>query len=146
VTTTLDTNVLLYASDESSSFHGPALDLLETLAAGPDLVYVFWPVALGYLRISTHPAIFQKPLSPADAMANVDDLVSRPHVRTGGEADGFWDMYQQVATQVLVRGNLVPDSHIVALMRQHGVPTIWSHDRDFRKFPGIKVRDPFPET
>jgi predicted nucleic acid-binding protein len=31
----------------------------------------------------------------------------------------------------------------VALMRQHGVSTIWSHDRDFLKFRGIKVQDPF---
>ena len=49
MTTTLDTNVLVYASDESSSFHERAMRLLETLAAGPDLVYLFWPVALGYL-------------------------------------------------------------------------------------------------
>ena len=146
MTATLDTNILLYASDESSSFYGPAIELLETLAAGPDLVYLFWPVALGYLRISTHPAIFQKPLSAAEAMANVDDLVSRSHVRTGGEADGFWETYQEVATQVNVRGNLVPDSHIVALMRQHGVSTIWSHDRDFLKFPEIKVQDPFAKA
>jgi toxin-antitoxin system PIN domain toxin len=143
VTATLDTNVLLYASDESCPFHGPAIDLLETLAAGPDLVYLFWPVALGYLRISTHPAIFQKPLSPAEAMANLDDFVTRPHVRTGGEADDFWDTYRELASLVTVRGNLVPVSHVVALMRQHGVSTIWSQDRDFLKFPGIKVQDPF---
>lgn len=143
MTATLDTNVLVYASDESSSLHERAIGLLETLAAGPDLFYLFWPVALGYLRISTHPAIFRKPLSAAEAMANVDELVSRPHVRTGGEADGFWDAYRGVTRGVPVRGNLVPDAHVVALMRQHGVSTIWSHDRDFLKFPGISVRDPF---
>ena len=96
MTATLDTNVLIYASDESSSFHGRAIDLLEELASGPDLVYLFWPVALGYLRIATHPAIFQKPLSMAEAVSNVEDLVSRSHVRTGGEADGFWDLYRHV--------------------------------------------------
>ena len=146
MTVTLDTNILLYASDESSQFHGSAIELLEMLAAGPDLVYLFWPVVLGYLRISTHPAIFEKPLSPAEAMANVDDLVSRPHVRTCGEADGFWNTYQDVASRVPVRGNLVPDAHITALMQQHGVSNIWSHDRDFRKFTGIKVRDPFAKS
>jgi toxin-antitoxin system PIN domain toxin len=143
VTATLDTNVLLYASDQSSAFHDRALALLGTLATGPDLVYLFWPVALGYLRISTHRAIFQKPLSAAEAMANVDDLVSRPHVRTGGEVDGFWNRYREVTDGVPVRGNLVPDAHIVALMRQHGVTMIWTHDRDFLKFQGINVRDPF---
>jgi uncharacterized protein len=41
------------------------------------------------------------------------------------------------------RGNLVPDTHLVALMHQHGVATIWSHDRDLRRFSAITVRDPF---
>ncbi len=143
MTATLDTDVLIYASDESSSFHTRAIELLEALATGPDLVYLFWPVALSYLRISTHPAIFQKPLSAGEAMANVDDLLSRAHVRTGGESDGFWDAYREVTSRVPARGNLVPDAHIVTLMRQHGVSTIWSHDRDFLKFSGINVRDPF---
>ena len=143
MTATLDTNVLIYASDESSAFHSRAIELLETLVVGPDLVYLFWPVALGYLRISTHPTIFDKPLSPAQATANVDDLVSRPHVRTAGEADGFWDTYRGVTGGTPIRGNLVPDAHVVALMRQQGVSTIWSHDRDFLKFSGITVRDPF---
>ena len=143
MTVTLDTNVLVHASDESSSFHDRAIGLLAALAAGPELVYLFWPVALGYLRIATHPTIFQKPLSAAEATANIDDLVSRPHIRTSGEADGFWGTYRAVTGAVPARGNLVPDAHIVALMLQHGVSTIWSHDRDFLKFPGIKVRDPF---
>ena len=143
MTATLDTNVLIYASDESSSFHDGAIELLEALATGPDLFYLFWPVALGYLRIATHPGIFQKPLSMAEAVSNVEDLVSRSHVRTGGEADGFWDLYRHVTKGAHVRGNLVPDAHIATLMRQHEVSTIWSHDRDFLKFPGISVRDPF---
>jgi len=143
VTVTVDTNVLLYASDDSSSFHDRAIELLRTLAAGPDLVYLFWPVALSYLRIATHPTIFRSPLSMAEASANVDDLVCRPHIRTCGEEEGFWDAYGQVVGATPTRGNLVPDAHLVALMRQHGVSTIWSHDRDLLKFPGIHVRDPF---
>jgi len=42
-----------------------------------------------------------------------------------------------------VRGNLVSDAHLVALMRENGVDTLWSHDRDFRKFEGIRLRDPY---
>ncbi len=42
-----------------------------------------------------------------------------------------------------MRENLVPDAHIVALMHQNGVRTIWTHDRDFRRFDAIDVRDPF---
>jgi hypothetical protein len=28
-------------------------------------------------------------------------------------------------------------------MIQNGVGTIWTHDRDYRRFRGIEVRDPF---
>lgn len=140
---TLDSNILVYASDDESPFQPKALALLENLAAGPDLLYLFWPALFGYLRITTHPAIFQSPLSPAAATANVDKLVRRPHVRNPGEDEGFWELYQLVASETVVRGNLASDAHLVTLMRQHGVETIWTHDKDFKKFSNITVRDPF---
>jgi predicted nucleic acid-binding protein len=57
----------------------------------------------------------------------------------------FWATFRRVATDVRPRGNLVSDAHLVALMLEHGIATIWSHDRDFRKFRGITVRDPFSD-
>lgn len=139
---TVDANVLLYASDEKSPRHEPARRLLERLAAGPGLVYLFWPVAMAYLRIATHPGIFENPLQPGVARANLGKLLDRPHVRSPGEATGFWAVYRDTVGQDVVRGNLVTDSHIAALMRQHGVSTIWTSDRDFRRFPDITARDP----
>lgn len=143
MSTTVDTNVLLYASDEASERHSRARELMEELAEGPDLLYLFWPVLMGYLRIATHPAVFENPLSPDAAKQNVDGLVRRPHVRTPGEDEGFWDLFSTVTGDVVVRGNLVPDAHLVTLMRQYGSTTIWSHDRDLRRFDGVTVRDPF---
>jgi toxin-antitoxin system PIN domain toxin len=87
--------------------------------------------------------LLDAPLTPSVAANNIDQFVYQPHVRLVGELDGFCPAYRRVADAVKPRGNLVPDAHLVALMRQHGVATIWSHDRDFRKFEGITVRDPF---
>lgn len=143
MSTTIDTNVLLYASDEGSAYHTQAGDLLEELAEGPDLLYLFWPVLMGYLRIATHPAIFENPLPSETAIHNIDGLVRRPHVRTPGEDDGFWDLYTSVNVGLVMRGNLVSDAHLATLMRQYGVTRISSHDRDFRRFEGITVHDPF---
>ena len=42
-----------------------------------------------------------------------------------------------------LRGNLVPDAHLASLLRQHGVRTLYTVDRDFRRFPFLDVRDPF---
>ena len=141
----LDANVLLYASDTSSAFHARALAFLERSAQGPELVFLPWPVLMAFLRIATHPSIFERPLSPEEAEANIDALLARPHVRPLGELDGFWQAYSRATDGLVVRGNLVPDAHLAALLLQHGVTTLWTHDRDFRKFEGIRVRDPFAE-
>jgi toxin-antitoxin system PIN domain toxin len=140
---TIDVNILLYASDESSSFHAKAAQLLDSLARGPDLLYLFWPVLIGYLRMSTHPAIFPRPLSVDMANGNVGQLLGLPHARAVGEGDDFWQVYGTVTAGAVVRGNLVSDAHLVALMRENGVGTLWSHDRDFRRFEAVRVRDPF---
>lgn len=143
MSSTVDVNVLLYASDESSAFHPKALELIGRLARGPDLLYLFWPVVMGYLRMATHPAIFPRPLSVEAATGNVEQLLALPHARSAGEGDDFWHVYGAVTSGMVVRGNLVPDAHLVSLMRENGVGTLWTHDRDFRKFEGIRVRDPF---
>ena len=139
---TLDTNLLLFASDEASPFHERARGFLDELASGPSIVYVFWPVVMAYVRIATHASIFRSPLSPVLAMANVESLLARGHVQSPGEQDRFWPVFRDTAESASVRGNLVPDAHLVALMRQNDVSTIYSHDRDFRRFDGIEVIDP----
>ena len=143
MSTAIDANLLLYASDAGSRFHERALEVLRSAAEGPDLLYLFWPVVMAYLRIATHPAVFAHPLAPADATANVEQLLVRPHVRAPGEDDGFWNSFRAVSASTTVRGNLVSDAHVVSLMRQYGVRTILSHDRDFHKFTAITVKDPF---
>jgi toxin-antitoxin system PIN domain toxin len=139
---TVDANVLVYASNEADPVHARARALIDNLAAGPDLVYLFWPVLMGYLRIVTHPAILPRPLPPNAAIGNVTALLSLRHVRAPGEADAFWDIYRATAGDH-TRGNAVPDAHLAALMRQHGVTTIYTRDRDYRRFDGIHVQDPF---
>ena len=140
---TVDANVLIYASDETSAYHSQARAFLEQVASGDELVYLFWPTLIAYLRIATHPAIFEQPLAPGDAVANVDRLLALPHVQTVGEQDRFWLAYRRLAAEADARGNLVPDAHLVALMVENGVRTIWTHDRDYRRFPSIEPRDPY---
>lgn len=143
MSSTVDVNVLLYASDGSSPFHRSASDVLRRIVEGPELVYFFWPVLMGYLRLATHPAVFPKPLSMQNAMANLEELIRLPHARVPGEGEGFWRTYKATTADMVVTGNLVSDAHLVALMRENGVMSVWSRDRDLRKFEGITVRDPF---
>ena len=140
---TVDANVLVYASDESSPVHARARQLVGRLADGPEIAYLFWPTVMAYLRIATHPAVFARPLSIVEAVGNVEQLLARPHVRTTGEGEAFWRSFRDVADDALPSGNLVPDAHLVTLMAENDVRTIWTRDRDFRRFPRIEVLDPF---
>ena len=138
---TVDANVLVYASNRSDPAHASALTLIERLAAGPELLYLFWPALVGYLRIVTHPGILPRPLTPAAALGNITALLAPAHVRARAKPR-LLDTFQTTAGQ-RVRGNEVPDAHLAALMRQHGVGRIYTRDRDFRRFDGITVEDPF---
>jgi len=143
VSAAIDVNPLVYASDTSSPFHDAARAFVEDVASRRELVYVFWPTAMAYLRIVTHPSIFSSPFSPREALANLGALLALPHVRSPGEDAGFWTTFSAVTHEVPPRGNLVPDAHLVALMRTYGVDRIWTRDRDFLRFDGLQVLDPF---
>jgi toxin-antitoxin system PIN domain toxin len=98
---------------------------------------------MGYLRISTHPGIFSSPLSPAEALGNLEALLNLPRVKILTELEGFLEVYREVTGRFPVRGNLVPDAHLAALLRQHDVRMIYTTDTDFKKFDFLKVRNPF---
>lgn len=139
----LDVNVLVYASDRSSDRHVRARRFVESCAAGPEVLCLTWPTLMSYLRIATHPRTFSAPLAPDEALGNVSALIGLPHVRTVSELDGFLDAYKHVAGEAPVRGNLVPDAQVAAILFQHGIRTLYTNDRDFRKFHSLDVRDPF---
>lgn len=138
----IDVNVLLYASDESSPLHQKAAAFLEQCVAGRELFCLAWVTIMSYLRMATHPSIFERPLTPDQAARNVEALLSLPHCRVIGEEEGFWDTYRKITAEVPTRGNLVPDAHLASILVGHGVTTVCTHDRDFRKFSFLDVRDP----
>lgn len=139
----LDVNILLYASDSGSSHHARAAAFLDRCIQEEELFCLAWPTVMSYLRIATHPGVFANPLTPEEAMSNVESLLHLPHARVLSEEEGFWEIYRAVTSRIAVRGNLVPDAHVAAILRQHGVRTFYTRDRDFLKFSFLEVRDPF---
>ena len=142
----IDVNILLYASDASSPLHDKASAFLARCAADRENFCIAWLTAMSYLRIATHPSIFQHPLSHDEAAQNLEALFALPHCHCIGEEDGYWANYRRVTAEVPTRGNLVPDAHLAAVLAQHGVGRIYTHDKDFRKFPPLRVVDPLIES
>jgi toxin-antitoxin system PIN domain toxin len=139
----IDVNILLYASDESSSFYSRARDFLKACTAKDEPLYLCYLTLMSYIRMSTHPRIFTKPLTPLEAMTNVETLATLPQTRLVGEQDGFLDLYKEVTKDVAVRANLVPDAHLLSILRQHGISTLYtSNVGDFRKLGCSDPRNP----
>ena len=138
----IDVNILLYASDDTSPLHEKAAGFLSQCAHGREVFCLAWLTAMSYLRMATHPSIFERPLTPAQALGNIGALLSLPHCRAIGEEASHLQVYQEITREVPARGNLVPDAHLAAVLSQHGVVTLYTHDRDFRKFSFLDVRDP----
>jgi toxin-antitoxin system PIN domain toxin len=117
--------------------------VIEELAPGPEIGYLFWPTVMAYLRISTHPAVFARPLSIVEAVGNIEQLLGRPNVRAVGEGVGFWRVLRDVVADAMPSGGLVPDAHLVSLMLVNEVRTLLTRDRDFRRFRQVTTRNPF---
>lgn len=139
----LDANILIYASDQDSPYYEKATRFLTDCMNNTEPLYICWPTLFAYLRISTHPGIFAAPLTPKAALENVETLRVLPHVRFIGEGEQFWEHYRETCQGLNVRGNLVPDAQVAALLRERGVRRLFSRDRDFLKFPYVELTDPF---
>jgi uncharacterized protein len=139
----VDVNVLVSASHAASPVQRDAREFLERRCAGPEVVFLAWITATSYVRVITDPRILGAPLTPAEALANLRELLEHPNVRTLSEKEGFLADYEQVTAGRPVRGKLVPDAHLATILFQHGIRTLYTADRDFRRFDFLDVRDPY---
>lgn len=134
----VDTNILIYANRAELALHTIARTRLTELAEGPVPWGLPVVVAWGFLRIVTQ-SIFDPPTPIAQAIEFVDRLLGSPTVRVLSPGSRHWELLNAVLGEGQVRGGLVSDAVIVALCREHGVDTLLSNDRDFRRFPDIKL-------
>lgn len=142
----IDANLLLYASNSGCREHAAARAFVMERAADPDLFCLTWPTIFAYLRIATHPSIFERPLSSETAWSNLRQLMNLPRVCIIGEQEDFLSHYEMATKGVVVRGNLVPDAHLAAILHQHGVKRLYSADTDFLKFRFLEVVNPLETT
>lgn len=139
----VDTNILIYAANEDFAEHKQCKDLVEGWCRQRRIWHTTWGIVYEFIRVVTHPRIFEKPWSCAQAWAFIERLLSAPGinvlVETGlhpAAAKEFFSQYPHI------EGNLVFDAHTAILMREHGIGTIYTRDADFNKFSAIRVIDP----
>lgn len=137
-----DVNVLVYAHREDSPSHAAYLEWLENLINSDETFAVSELVLSGFLRIVTHPKIFNPPSSLDDALAFVDVIRQQPNCTVVSAGERHWDIFQKLCQSANARGNLIPDAYHAALALESGCEWITT-DRGFSRYPGLRWRPPF---
>ncbi len=139
----VDTNVLLYAANTDAVEHERCRDLLESWRAQSTVWYTTWGILYEFLRVSTHPRVFDRPWNAFDAWQFVAALLASAGLRVLTETERHAEVTAEVLPQVPgLAGNLFFDARTAVLMREHGVRRIYTRDADFHRFPFIEVLDP----
>ena len=129
----------MHAHRTESQAHVAALTALRSLAVGSSLWGVPVFVIGEFLRVVTHPRAFQPPSTMSEAIDAIQNVLESPTARILAPGARYWALFRESLIDAGASGNLVFDAQIVAVCREHGVTTILTQDRDFRRFSGISI-------
>lgn len=139
--TLVDANLLLFAVDERSPRQQPAARWLTEQLAGPVRIGLPWESLGAFLRLSTHPRVFARPLAPKDATGLVREWLASEVVWIPTPTERHDEVLLSLITTHHVTGNLITDARLAALAIEHGL-TIYSDDTDFARFPEVRWINP----
>lgn len=137
----LDANVLVYAHVEAYGQHVTAREWLEDQLGGTARVGLPWPSLLAFVRLVTNPRVFSDPEDVPSAWEQVQRWLSADSAWTPSPGDGHPTLLGEYLRVPGLRANDVPDAHLAALAREHGLELATS-DAGFARFPGLRWFDP----
>jgi hypothetical protein len=137
----VDANLLLYTYHPRAEQHEASRAWLEAALSGPDLVRFAWLTLWAFVRISTNPRAFDRPLSPTEAEAAISSWLAQPVAGILEPGERHWDILRALLRDGQTVGPLVMDAALAAIALEHGA-TLCTTDRDFSRFPGLKWTNP----
>jgi toxin-antitoxin system PIN domain toxin len=137
----VDANVLLYAVNQRSAHHGPARAWLDRSLGGGETVGFAWVVLLAFLRLSTHAAVFARPLAPQEAADVAKRWLQAPGAVVLQSGRRHLALLSGFLSEAGTAGNIVNDAHLAALAVEHDAE-IASYDGDFARFTGVRWHRP----
>jgi toxin-antitoxin system PIN domain toxin len=137
-----DVNVLVYAYRESAVDHLRFREWLDGVVAAPEPYGVADIVLSGFLRVITHPRIFDPPASLEQALGFCEFLRNHPNAVLVNPGPNHWKIFTDLCVRARTIGGLVSDAYLAALAIESDCEVITT-DRDFARFPGLRWRHPF---
>ena len=137
----VDANILIYAVNSSAPLHDKAKQWMEATLSGNETVGLSWTVILAFLRLTTRPGIFSKPLSIETALDVIDGWLTQPSVVALEPTSQHVRILGDLLLPFGTGGNLTSDAHLAAIAIGHGAE-LCSSDNDFGRFPRLRWRNP----
>ena len=137
----VDTNLLVYAYVPALEQHAAARRWFEQIISQDEAVGLAWVSVLGFLRVVTNSRIFRVPLRLDRAVAVVDEWLEQQAVEIVLPTPRHWSTLRELLTAGQAGGPLTTDAHVAALSIEHGA-TVYTTDRDFTRFPGVRAVNP----
>jgi len=134
-----DVNIYVHAHREDSPLHGKCNSfLVENLEEEGLSGYA--PHALaGFIRIVTHPKIFDPPSGVEKALAFCETITEAANTVEILPEASHWKIFTHLIRIYRCKGNLIPDVWFAALAIEHGCTWVTT-DRDYSRFEGLKTR------
>ena len=137
----IDTNILVYAHRRDSVHHTTAASAIRNLAETVPWA-IPWPCLTEFYGVVTHPRIYKPPSTIAQALQQIELWRGSVGLTMLAETEAAWPTLRELVRTAKTVGPAIHDARIVALCLQHGVSELWSCDRDFSRFSGLRVVNP----
>jgi uncharacterized protein len=137
----VDVNVLVYAFRRDAPDHRRFSDWLHSLLNSDALFGMADLVLSGFVRIVTHPAIFDPPSTVDRAFRFAEQIRRHPRCESIAPGPRHWDIFTTLCRETGATGNRVPDAYLAALAIESGSEWITA-DRGFARFRGLRCRHP----
>ena len=136
----LDTNILVYASNENCPEYPAVSGWLQEIA-GEETIGLPSISLWGFLRIATNPRSTIRPLTLTRAFEVVREWLALSGVGVIEPGARHFETLERLATAGQARGPLMSDAVLAAIAIEHGA-VLASTDRDFTRFPGLRWVNP----
>ncbi|MBJ7519568.1 MAG: PIN domain-containing protein [Solirubrobacteraceae bacterium] len=136
----LDTNILVYAHRADAPEHERAVRAVEGLASDGAAWGLPWPVVHEFVKVMTGISWRPAPLEVALRMAS--RLLDAPGCIALAEGSDHLARLESLAAPANAVGPLIYDARIAAICLDHAVSELWTADRDFGRFPQLRVVNP----
>lgn len=139
----LDVNVLVDAFRQDQPRHPAVRAWVDRVTASDAAFGVPELVLSGFVRVVTHPRVFNEPDDVDDALAFAERLRELPHAVAVRPGERHWSIFARLCRVTRATGNTVPDAYIAAMAIESGSELITA-DRGFARFPDLRWREPAP--